>query len=283
MNEIESRLRSAGGVLVRAQNADVAGTLDRWLRTGRLSAIHHGVYCRPEHFNDLDVRIRAAVAWAGPTCVVTGLSAARLTFWPSSVPDDITLAQPTTCRRARPGIRFERRSVPPELVLRRGSVAITHPCLTAVDLAAADEGGAVIDQVLRARAATLPQMWEALRLTPNRRGNERRRQLLEDSRTEPWSEAEREAHRQLRRAGITGWVANARVLDYYVDILFRSERLVLEIDGWEAHGTRQAFEDDRKRRNRLQLAGYVVLNFTWRQLLDEPNWLMGCVREALGR
>jgi len=78
-------------------------------------------------------------------------------------------------------------------------------------------------------------------------------------------------------------VANARVLDYYVDILFRSERLVLEIDGWEAHGTRQAFEDDRKRRNRLQLAGYVVLNFTWRQLLDEPNWLMGCVREALGR
>lgn len=270
-------------MLVRSQNADIAGTLDRWLRTGRLRAIHHGVYCHPEHITDVDVRIHAAAAWAGPPCVVTGLSAARLTFWPSSVPADITLAQPTTCRRAQPGIQFERRSVPPELMIRRGSVAVTHPCLTAVDLAAGDKGAAAIDEALRTRAATLAQMWEALRLTPNRRGNERRRQLLEDSSDEPWSEAEREAHRLLRRAGINGWVANARVGDYYVDILFRRERLVLEIDGWEAHGTRQAFEHDRKRRNRLQLAGYTVLNFTWRQLLDEPKWVVVCVREALGR
>jgi very-short-patch-repair endonuclease len=269
-------------VLVRGQNADIAGTLDRWLRTGRLRAIHHGVYCHPEQITDVDVRIRAAAAWAGPMSVVTGPSAARLTFWPALVPADITLAQPTTCRRARPGIRFERRSVPPELVVRRRSVAVTHPCLTAVDMAVGEKGGAAIDQALRTRAATLAQMWEALRLTPNRPGNELRRQVLEDSLDQPWSEAEREAHRQLRRAGIKGWVANARVLDYYVDILFRRERLVLEVDGWEAHGTRQAFEDDRKRRNRLQLAGYTVLNFTWRQLIDEPDWVMACIREALG-
>jgi hypothetical protein len=206
VHEVESRLRSGDGVLVRGQNADIAGTLDRWLRTGRLRAIHHGVYCHPEQITDVDVRIRAAAAWAGPMSVVTGPSAARLTFWPALVPADITLAQPTTCRRARPGIRFERRSVPPELVVRRRSVAVTHPCLTAVDMAVGEKGGAAIDQALRTRAATLAQMWEALRLTPNRPGNELRRQLLEDSLDQPWSEAEREAHRQLRRPeSKAGW------------------------------------------------------------------------------
>jgi hypothetical protein len=37
-------------------------------------------------------------------------------------------------------------------------------------------------------------MWEALRPTPNRRGNAPRHRLLTESRNEPWSEAEREGH-----------------------------------------------------------------------------------------
>jgi hypothetical protein len=54
-----------------------------------------------------------------------------------------------------------------------------------------------------------------------------------------------------------------------------------EIDGWETHGTRLAFEEDRRRRNRLVLAGYTVLNFTYRQLVDEPEWVIACIRRAL--
>jgi very-short-patch-repair endonuclease len=68
---------------------------------------------------------------------------------------------------------------------------------------------------------------------------------------------------------------------YIVDILFEKARLVLEIDGWETHSSRTAFEHDRRRRNELVLAGFVVLNFTWRQLQDDPAWVIRCVRRAL--
>ena len=36
-----------------------------------------------------------------------------------------------------------------------------------------------------------------------------------------------------------------------VDVLFAAERVVLEVDGWAAHGGREAFENDRRRQNRL--------------------------------
>lgn len=118
-------------------------------------------------------------------------------------------------------------------------------------------------------------------LQRGRRGNEARRVLLHDSRDEPWSEAEREGHRLLRRAGLRGWQTNQEVAGYRVDVLFRSRRLVLEIDGWAFHGGRQAFEDDRVRRNHLVLAGYTVLNVTWRQLESQPAWVLQCVQRAL--
>lgn len=283
MKEIDLRLRMSGGVIDRRGNRDLSGQLDARLRTGALVPVHPGVYCRRGEDADPTVRILAAAVWAGPDAVLTGWAAARLSFWPAAKLPEITLALPLTTRRGRPGIRFERRRIPPELIVFRGLIALTRPSLTAVDLSDTRDGAAAIDAALRTRAANLSQMWEALALTPNRRGNEMRRTLLHESRHEPWSEAERDAHRLLDGAGITGWITNAPVGDYYVDILFRRERVVLEIDGWATHGTRAAFEADRCRRNRIVLAGYTVLNFTARQVADEPQWVLDCVRQALGR
>ena len=68
-----------------------------------------------------------------------------------------------------------------------------------------------------------------------------------------------------------------------MDVLFRRERVVLEVDGWAAHGGREAFEANRVRHNALVLAGYSVLHVTWRQLQDDPEWVLACVRAAIGR
>ena len=51
-----------------------------------------------------------------------------------------------------------------------------------------------------------------------------------------------------------------------VDLLWRSARLVVELDGYASHGTKHAFEDDRERDRMLQLAGLRVVRVTWRQL-----------------
>jgi hypothetical protein len=64
-----------------------------------------------------------------------------------------------------------------------------------VDLCAAF-GGDAIDQALRTRAVTLATPivpWSS----PGRKGNRSKRELLLDSRAEPWSQAERLFHRLL--------------------------------------------------------------------------------------
>jgi very-short-patch-repair endonuclease len=48
-----------------------------------------------------------------------------------------------------------------------------------------------------------------------------------------------------------------------VDFFWPDRRLIVEVDGWEAHRTRVAFQDDRTHTNLLQLAGNIVLRYTW--------------------
>lgn len=66
------------------------------------------------------------------------------------------------------------------------------------------------------------------------------------------------------------------------DFLWRDQRLILETDGRQVHGTRRAFEKDRRRDQRLMLAGWRVVRVTWRQLRDEPQSVVDLVRQLLG-
>lgn len=241
----------------------------------------------PRPADDLLTVARAGCLWGGPDAVLTGEIAAALTFLPDRPVNEVVIAVPH-----RISVRRQRwfktcRQLPPEFVVRRGGLALTSPAMTAVDLAADEDGGNAIDAALRTRSATLDLMWQAFAAQPNRIGNQRRRQLLHDSRDRPWSECERELHRLLRRNRIRGWRTNAwtpaGIGGYYPDVVFRAARLIVEADGWEFHSSREAFEADRRRRNELVLAGYVVLNFTWRQITEEPDWVIGCIRQALRR
>jgi len=48
-----------------------------------------------------------------------------------------------------------------------------------------------------------------------------------------------------------------------VDFLWPAHALIVETDGYEAHGTRRAFEADRARDAALTAGGYRVVTFTW--------------------
>jgi hypothetical protein len=66
-----------------------------------------------------------------------------------------------------------------------------------------------------------------------------------------------------------------------VDFIWHEQRLVVEVDGWEAHGTRHAFQRDRTTTNALQLAGYTVLRYTEQDLTRRPRQVAAQIREAL--
>ncbi|HHV22200.1 MAG TPA: DUF559 domain-containing protein [Propionibacterium sp.] len=122
---------------------------------------------------------------------------------------------------------------------------------------------------------------EVLAAFPGRGGNAERERILKDSRDRPWSEAEREAHRQLRKEGITGWETNfsmrTQAGNFIVDIAFPEAKVALGIDGFEFHSSRHAFENDRLRHNALTAEGWQVLHCTWAQITS-GQWL-----EALRR
>ena len=60
-----------------------------------------------------------------------------------------------------------------------------------------------------------------------------------------------------------------RLLSYRVDFLWRGPRLVVEVDGYEAHRGRIAFQRDRAKDRRLKAAGYDVLRFTWAEVVGK--------------
>ena len=74
---------------------------------------------------------------------------------------------------------------------------------------------------------------------------------------------------------------NARVDRYEVDFLWRDHSLIVEADGFQFHGHRAAFETDRARDARLQLLGYRVLRFTYRQVLEDRARIAATVRALL--
>jgi very-short-patch-repair endonuclease len=59
--------------------------------------------------------------------------------------------------------------------------------------------------------------------------------------------------------------------------------LIAETDGRDVHTTRKAFEHDRLRDQRLTLAGYTVVRFTWRQVADDPRAVAQALQGLLAR
>jgi very-short-patch-repair endonuclease len=70
---------------------------------------------------------------------------------------------------------------------------------------------------------------------------------------------------------------------FRLDLAYPDRMLFLEGDGFGVHGTRDAFEDDRRRQNLLVLAGWRPLRFTWRQLCSGPAAVARVVLHALAR
>jgi very-short-patch-repair endonuclease len=57
--------------------------------------------------------------------------------------------------------------------------------------------------------------------------------------------------------------------------------LIVEADGRRFHDTNSAFEHDRRREQRLQLAGWRVSRCSWSQVENSPTTLATTIRGLL--
>jgi very-short-patch-repair endonuclease len=69
---------------------------------------------------------------------------------------------------------------------------------------------------------------------------------------------------------------------FQVDCHWPASREIVELDGWQGHGSRSSFRSDRRRDRVLRGAGYSVIRITWSQLDDEPEAIAADLRRLLG-
>lgn len=281
--EIQDLVRTKGVVASRELSPTQARMLSRMHREGVLARLLPGIYCAAAAAEDLRTRCAAVSLW-DPDAVVTGLAAARLTFWPSAPATVIDVA--TRRKRSAPAwLKLTRRVLDPSDVIELSGVRVSRAAYTAVDRASHDSGE-TIDAALRARVVELDDLHETLARNQSRAGNLQRRLIVKESRSNPWSQGERLLHRSLHAAGIKGWVANHPVRAdgrrFFLDVAFPGLKLAIEVDGREAHGL-AAFEADRERQNVLFAeGGWVLLRVTWAMLQDPPR-LIALIKRALTR
>lgn len=66
-----------------------------------------------------------------------------------------------------------------------------------------------------------------------------------------------------------------------VDLAYPPALLAIECDSDKWRSGRQRRQADFERQNRLILAGWTILRFTWDHLVDEPFLVTAQVRDAL--
>jgi very-short-patch-repair endonuclease len=95
------------------------------------------------------------------------------------------------------------------------------------------------------------------------------------------AESERRLRALLRPSGLPMPRFNQPLHGHLVDCHWAAQRLVLEVDGYQWHGSRAAFEADRRRDQNLVAAGYRVIRITWSQLTREPGRVLVKIAQAL--
>jgi very-short-patch-repair endonuclease len=88
-------------------------------------------------------------------------------------------------------------------------------------------------------------------------------------------------HHGLPRPRLNDWIIVGGKR-FQVDCHWPGTGQVVELDGWQAHGTRTAFRQDRTRDRVLRTAGYEATRISWAQLDDEPEAIALDLRQLLG-
>jgi uncharacterized protein DUF559/putative AbiEi antitoxin of type IV toxin-antitoxin system len=284
------------GVVSRAQLVRLGmseSAIQRRIHAGRLHPLHAGVYAVGHRVVPREGRWLAAILRAGEGAVLSHRSAAAL--WGirrGSEGERIEITTPRSTRSCGTIRRHRARLSPDEITVRRSIPATTLP-RTLLDIAAglSVEGfEATIREAEYRHRLRLTDLDAILERYSGQRGTRTveacRRHLGHGPRGRTRYRLEARFAALLARTNLPKPELNA-LLDLdgdwiEADCLWSSERVIVELDGGNAHRTRAAFESDRERDRRLQAAGWAVIRVTWRQL-DEPDRVLDDLRKLLRR
>ncbi|HEX4669497.1 MAG TPA: DUF559 domain-containing protein [Solirubrobacterales bacterium] len=230
----------------------------------------------------------AAVLACGETALLSHGSAA--TLWglarTRSSPIDVTS---TSGRQYRPGrltIRLHRGHVDEEDRTLRADIPVTSVARTLFDYAEAVDFQRLErawEEADRLRFLKLGEVEAVCERGYGRHALKPIRRLLAEAHavTRTRSPLEDRFQRFARFYDLPPHGTNVEVLGKEVDVLWPAAKLIVELDSWEFHRHRAAFQRDRARDTRLLVAGYRTARVTHDRLDKEANQLADEIRQLL--
>jgi very-short-patch-repair endonuclease len=259
------------------------GALAHRVKVGAMQRLHTGVYLIGPAPPTPMAKARAAALAVGADAVVSHLSAACLFgLLPQHAGDvDITVAGRNPGRRQ--GVRRHRvKSLPRHHVTNVNRIRVTSIARTICDLASTESAHATeqaFQEALYREIVSDRALKAVLDREPRRRGAPIIRALLNNP-SLTRSERERRILKLISDAQLPRPLTNVPLNGYKADVFWPQYNLIVEFDGWQAHGHRHAFENNRKRDQIMLANGLRTLRVTDRQLTTEPIALVARIAQS---
>jgi very-short-patch-repair endonuclease len=288
------RASNQRGAIERSEAIDAGHTrasLQHRVDTGRYDRVQPRVYRVAGAPVTYEQRLLEACKSTGG--VASHRAAAAL--WGLDVPPGTLEVSVTRARCPRPkGVVVHRSSdLGPEQCTVRYGIPVTNPLRTLLDLGAVAPPWIVdeaLDVALAKKLVTLPAVYVTL-LTHSKKGRRGagvlRKLLDERGGHVPESKLEGKMNRLCRRHGLPLPTFQYRIYRgkreiARVDFAFPDFKIAIEVDGYGPHSSPKAFQRDRERQNDLIEMGWVVLRFTWDDIVHRPEAVAMRLRRVLG-
>ncbi len=259
----------------------VSGTTIRnWRDAGYLHPELPRVYAVGHPGRSTESDLAAAILYAGPGAMLSHGTAAWWLGLLRYSPKAIHLSTPRRIADREQIVIHGRRAL--NRIWHRG-LPVTDPSQTIIDFAATDSQDLLRLVLANADYQDLLEVQALARVTGVAGARALREALrvhlpeLADTR----SRGERLMLYLSQESEIPIPEINVYVQGWLVDAHWPEQMLVVEIDGYDGHRTRAQLELDHRRDLELRAAGYTVLRYTVRQLIDTPQAVVADIRRYL--
>jgi very-short-patch-repair endonuclease len=281
-----------GGCVTRSQLIECGvstRTIERMTSAGAMDPATAGVYRLLPSKGWRD-DVRAAIA-ALPGAIVSHHSAAAMLGFPRTKPLAVVSVHTRTTHEF-PGVCVRRtHDMAPDHVHDLDGVPVTTAARTVVDLAAVlhpKHLSAIIQDLVLTSQLALPDVAVVLGEVARRGkpGVQSLRATLEMLGPEPtpMTELERRGWALLQRAGVADGVRECAVPwdpDRRFDVAWPDVRVAVEWDSRRWHGALQRMAYDRRRDRAAAINGWVVIRFTWDEVVTRPDRVVDDVRSLI--
>jgi very-short-patch-repair endonuclease len=260
------------------------------LQVGRLHPLHREAYAVGHRIVPKRGKWLAAVLAMGSGAFLSHETAAALWGLAGDTPKvHVTAPQGRQIRPGRAGIQVHRCKFDSSEVTMRDRIPVTTVARTLFDLAEGSPPHRLKDAWDEADRLRLLRLREVATVYERGRGRLRARKrirpfLIAEQRyvEDTASPLEDRFAAFCHDYRLASPQTNVLVDGDEVDALWPDARLIVELDSWEFHHHRAAFEKDRDRDVDHLLASYRTIRITHRRLDQEPDRLAGQIRALLG-